>query len=254
MNLQAEQSRFGVGQVAPQLGSATPERSAPSATEVRPVLDPARQHSGEQASRQPRSAGRVGQRAGPGSRRARTTQPSANRGFTNAGSRDNANRNSPSTHGANGDTTGSRQTRSAPDWRRGAAACKRDGANSTHHLQRQPAYCRGQHWRAIAPSIRTIYVRALRKLLHIEPTSYRYCRAQRCSWAPDCSLGLNNLMRRPPLRARSTRPMGSPTPARGRSRTAIARRAAAPSASADERAPTPGLQIPGEAGPALLRL
>jgi len=215
VNLQAEQSRFGVGQVAPQLGSATPERSAPSATEVRPVLDPARQQSGEQASRQPRSAGRVGQRAGPGSRRARTTQPSANRGFTNAGSRDNANRNSPSTHGANGDTTGSRQTRSAPDWRRGAAACKRDGANSTHHLQRQPAYCRGQHWRAIAPSIRTIYVRALRKLLHIEPTSYRYCRAQGCSWAPNYSLGLNNLMRQPPLRARSTRFQWAPLPRHG---------------------------------------
>lgn len=214
--MQAEQSRFGVGQVAPQLGSATPERSAPSATEVRPVLDPARQQSGEQASRQPRSAGRVGQRSGAGSwRRARTTQPSANRGFTNAGSRDNANRNSPSTHGANGDTTGSRQTRSAPDWRRGAAACKRDGANSTHHLQRQPAYCRGQHWRAIAPSIRTIYVRALRKLLHIEPTSYRYCRAQGCSWAPNYSLGLNNLMRQPPLRARSTRFQWAPLPRHG---------------------------------------
>lgn len=113
-------------------------------------------------------------------------QPSANRRFTNAGSRDNATRNRPSAHGANGDTTGSRQTRFAPDWRRGAAACKRDGASSTHLLQRQPAYCREQDYRAKAPSIRTTYVRALRKLLHIEPTSYRYCRAQRCS----CALGL----------------------------------------------------------------
>ena len=215
--MQAEQSRFGAGQVAPHLGSATPERSAPSATEVRPVQDPrAPAKRRAPASRQPRSAGRVGQRSGAGSwRRARTTQPSANRGFTNAGSRDNANRNSLSTHGANGDTRGSRQTRSAPDWRRGAAACKRDGANSTHHLQRQPAYWRGQDCRATAPSIRTIYVRALRKLLHIEPTSYRYCRAQGCSWAPNYSLGLNNLMRQPPLRARSTRFQWAPLPRHG---------------------------------------
>jgi hypothetical protein len=119
-------------------------------------------------------------------------------GLTNAGSRDNANRKRISARGANGDTTGSRQTRSAPDWRRAAAACKHDGASSTHHFLHRPAYCRGRDCRAIAPSIRTICVRALRKLLHVEPTSYRYCRAQRCSWALDYSIGLNNLMLRPP--------------------------------------------------------
>jgi hypothetical protein len=91
-------------------------------------------------------------------------QPNAHRRFTNAGSRDNATRKRPSAHGANGDTRGSRQTRFAPDWRRAAAACKRDGASSTHLLQRQPAYCREQDYRAIAPSIQTTYVRALRKL------------------------------------------------------------------------------------------
>src|SRR5215831_15084984 len=41
------------------------------------------------------------------------------------------------------------------------------------------------------PSIQRTYVRALRKPLHIEPTSHRYCRAQRCSCALNYSLGLN---------------------------------------------------------------
>jgi hypothetical protein len=169
-------------------------------------------------------------------------------GLTNAGSRDNANRKRISARGANGDTTGSRQTRSAPDWRRAAAACKHDGASSTHHLPHRPAYCRGRDCRALAPNIRTICVRALRKLLHVEPTSCRYCRAQRCSWALDYSIGLNNLMPRPQLRARSARPNRLPTPARGRSCTAIAKRGAG-AKRIGGRAPIP-LQTPrrGQAG------
>jgi hypothetical protein len=59
------------------------------------------------ANRQTRSGGRVRRCTGDGSRlRARTTRPGANRRITNAGSRDNANRNRLSTHAANGDTTG----------------------------------------------------------------------------------------------------------------------------------------------------
>jgi hypothetical protein len=157
--------------------------------------EPARQRSGEPRHRQPRAGQISGRLAMVGVPTLPSQAPTA--GLTNAGSRDDANRNRISAHGANGDTTGSRQTRSAPDWRRAAAACKRDGASSTHHLQHQPAYYRGRDCRAIAPSIRTICVRASRKLLRVEPTSYRYCRAQRCSWAPDYSIGLNNLMQRP---------------------------------------------------------
>jgi hypothetical protein len=120
-----------------QIATVGPPRNVRVASaKLRPSgpAKPPRQRSGERRHRRPRSAGRTGQRAaGHG------VVPAA--GFTNAGSRDNANRNRISAHGANGDTRGSRQTRSAPDWRRAAAACKRDGASSTHHLQHQPAYC-----------------------------------------------------------------------------------------------------------------